>query len=53
MAPAIFTRDIVEPFHATWKDHFRNDGDDPMPPCMGYKVTAGENPFGTGPALAL
>jgi hypothetical protein len=53
MAPAIFTRDIVEPFHATWKDHFRNDGDDPMPPCMGYKVTAGENPFGTGPAQAL
>jgi len=54
MAPVIFTREVTEAFHAKWREvRFRNDGDDPMPPCMGYELTADENPFGTGAAEAL
>lgn len=47
MAPAIFTSTLVDQFYAKW-NIFKNDGPDPMPSCMGYKLTAEENPFGTG-----
>ena len=47
-APAIFTPEIVQKFHDQC-DGFRwsNDGT-PIPPCMGYRIGAEENPFGTG-----
>ncbi len=47
MAPAIFTKTLVDQFQAKWDLH-KNDNGDPMPPCMGYKLEADENPFGTG-----
>ncbi|HEU5004569.1 MAG TPA: peptidoglycan DD-metalloendopeptidase family protein [Candidatus Saccharimonadales bacterium] len=53
MAPAIFTPDIVQAFHDHWGD-FGYDGNGPnskgvpIPACMGYKLSAAENPFGTG-----
>jgi hypothetical protein len=48
LAPAIFTAEIVKAFH-TRCDGFKwvNDGK-PIPPCMGYRIGADENPFGTG-----
>jgi hypothetical protein len=48
LAPAIFTQEIVQRFHDRchgFREH--NDGI-PIPPCMGYRLTAEENPFGTG-----
>ena len=47
MAPAIFTDKINQQFHATWEDR-GIDGDKRIPPCMGYRLSAPENPFGTG-----
>ena len=47
MAPALFTQAIVDSFHACWGDHGYDAGD-PIPPCMGYMLTAKENPYGTG-----
>lgn len=47
LAPAIFTSDVVRQFHAKWAG-FGRDGETPMPPCMGYRIGADENPFGTG-----
>ena len=53
MAPAIFTPAIVQAFHDKWGG-FGYDGADanspgtPIPACMGYKLSAAENPFGTG-----
>lgn len=50
-APAISTDEIVKAFHEKWGDFrfdFKNspaDGDIEMPPCMGYKLAAFENPF--------
>jgi hypothetical protein len=41
-------REIVKQFHEHchgFKDS--NDGT-PIPPCMGYRIGADENPFGTG-----
>ena len=52
MAPAIFTQAIVDGFHARFNG-FANDGPDPIPACMGYKLVAEENPFGTGAADCL
>ncbi|HJM83600.1 MAG TPA: hypothetical protein QF720_08440 [Nitrospinota bacterium] len=46
-APAIFTSSIVEAFHAKW-NVFAKDGSDVIPPCIGYKLTAEENVYGTG-----
>jgi len=48
MAPAIFTPDLVKQFHAKWDSFRRLDDGKPMPPCMGYRIGAEENPFGTG-----
>ena len=47
LAPSIFSPEVVGQFHAKW-DGFGRDGDTPMPPCMGYRIGAEENPFGTG-----
>jgi hypothetical protein len=48
LAPAIFTPEIGKAFH-TQCDGFKwiNDGK-PIPCCMGYRIGAKENPFGTG-----
>jgi len=48
LAPAIFTQEIIKRFHDRCHG-FReyNDGI-PIPPCMGYRLTAAENPFGSG-----
>ena len=51
-APAIFTDEIVEAFHARWGNSgfdYKNspaEGGVKMPLCMGYKLAAFENPFG-------
>jgi len=53
MAPAIFTPAIVQAFHDRWGG-FGYDGASPtssgtpIPVCMGYMLSAAENPFGTG-----
>lgn len=47
LAPAIFAPDLVRQFHAKWGGFGRDNGA-PMPPCMGYRVSRGENPFETG-----
>jgi len=47
MAPALFTYAVVKQFHAKWSI-FGYDDSDPIPVCMGYKLDADENPFGTG-----
>jgi hypothetical protein len=52
LAPAIFTTDVARLFHAKWSD-FGPDGDTRMPPCIGYRLDARENPFGTWPADKL
>jgi len=52
-APAIFTDEIVKAFHNNWgifgvdRDNNAppNESDTSMPPCMGYKLAANENPF--------
>mgnify|MGYP003972433609 FL=1 len=44
ISPSIFTREIVREFHRRW-NLFPNDPDSPIPPCMGYKLQADENPF--------
>lgn len=51
--PAIFTQSIVQNFHNRWGSFGVNDiHNDPrgpkIPACMGYMLTAKENPFGTG-----
>ena len=45
--PAIFSPEVVQQFHAKW-DGFGKDDDTPIPPCIGYRIGAEENPFGTG-----
>ena len=47
MAPAIFTDEIVNRFHSTWRRVGRNN-DAHIPPCLGYELAPHENPFGTG-----
>jgi hypothetical protein len=47
MAPAIFTPAVVQAFHDRWAE-FGTDGTTRMPACMGWKLGASENPFGTG-----
>jgi hypothetical protein len=46
MAPAIFTQEVVDQFHARWKE-WGKDGDILMPSCMGYMLGPLENPFGS------
>jgi hypothetical protein len=48
VAPAIFDQKIVRDFHDKC-DGFRwSNGGTAIPPCMGYRIGAEENPFGTG-----
>jgi hypothetical protein len=47
LAPGMFSPDVVKDFHAKWGGFGKDDGT-PMPPCMGYRIGAEENPFGTG-----
>lgn len=46
-APDIFTSQIVQAFHDHWGE-FGLDGGKQIPVCMGWKLNADENPFGTG-----
>lgn len=52
LPPAIFTTDIVNAFAAHWgmfgRDAENFQSGQPIPACMGYKLSAAENPFGTG-----
>ena len=60
-APAIFTDDLVEAFHNNWGVHGfdraanvpLNESDTPIPPCMGYKLAASENPFAASASECL
>ncbi len=47
MAPTIFTDRINQDFHDTWGNR-GIDGSERIPPCMGYRLSGPENPFGTG-----
>jgi len=47
MTPSIFTDEIVRAFHAKWEGRHRLDGNVRISPCMGYRISAKENPFGT------
>ena len=51
-APAIFDRNTVNQFHARW-DWRGRDGDQPIPACIGFRLSAPENPFGTGDRFRL
>lgn len=44
-APAIFSTDIIQAFRAHWAN-FGLDGGEAIPVCMGWKLSADENPFG-------
>lgn len=48
MAPAIFGREVLREFYARWKATGFDAAEgytDPIPPCMGWKLAAAENPF--------
>ena len=47
MAPTIFGDKIVRQFHRVWGKRGL-DGETRIPPCMGYRLSGPENPFGTG-----
>ena len=49
LAPAIFTPAVVEEFHAKCNGFRAYNGGTTLPACMGYRITAEENPFRTGP----
>lgn len=54
MAPAIFTRVVVEQFHAKGgRFHYYAAPGARMPACMGYLLAEEENPFRTGAQDAL
>jgi len=48
LAPAIFTPKIVEAFHEKCNEYKDYNGSTAIPPCMGWQLSADENPFGTG-----
>ena len=60
-APAIFTDELVEAFHNNWgilgfdraNNVPPNESATPMPPCMGYKLAANENPFAASASECL
>jgi hypothetical protein len=47
-APAIFSQEMVEKFHKKCNGFKDSNGGVAIPPCMGWQLTADENPFGTG-----
>ena len=53
LAPAIFDAKTVKDFHDKCSGfRWSNDGK-AIPPCMGNRIGAKENPFGTGPKKQL
>jgi hypothetical protein len=48
LASAIFSAEIVKGFYDRCHGFREHDGGTPIPPCMGYRLKAEENPFGTG-----
>lgn len=52
-SPSIFTRDQVEAFAAKFGDRGGFESGVRLPACIGYKVSAEENPFGTGASDCL
>lgn len=50
--PAIFAPEVVDAFHARWAGG-GNDGGQAIPPCMGWMLTAEENPFDGEPVDCL
>ena len=48
VAPAIFTPEIVKAFHEKCNGFQEHNGGTAIPPCMGYRIGAEENPFGSG-----
>jgi hypothetical protein len=48
LAPAIFTPEVVKAFHEQCQGFQGSNDGTPLPPCMGYRIGADENPFGSG-----
>jgi hypothetical protein len=48
LAPAIFEPKIVKEFQEQCQGFRWSNGGKPIPPCMGYRIRAEENPFGSG-----
>src|SRR5262245_50948015 len=48
LAPAIFTPEVVMAFHMQCQGFKGSNDGTPIPPCMGYRIGADENPFGSG-----
>jgi hypothetical protein len=48
LAPAIFTPKVVHRFHDQCNEFREHNEGNLIPPCMGYRLKAEENPFGTG-----
>jgi hypothetical protein len=48
LAPAIFTPEVVKAFHKQCEGFKSSNDGTPIPPCMGYRIGADENPFGSG-----
>jgi hypothetical protein len=48
LAPVIFTSEIAKAFHKQCPGLQGGQRWQPIPPCMGYRIGAEENPFGTG-----
>jgi hypothetical protein len=46
LAPAIFTPEVVKAFHKQCRGLREHNDGTPIPPCMGYRIGAEENPFG-------
>ena len=44
----IFSPEIVKAFHKLCQGFRGSNDGTPIPPCMGYRIEADENPFGTG-----
>jgi hypothetical protein len=48
LAPAIFATEVVAAFHKQCQGFKGSNDGATVPPCMGYRIGADENPFGTG-----
>lgn len=52
-SPSIFTPEAVQQLAARFADRGGMEDGVPLPPCIGYRISAAENPFGTGAADCL
>ena len=52
-SPSVFTKDAVAAFAAKFGDRGGQEDGKTLPACMGYKIAADENPFGTGASDCL